>query len=196
MYIRKSPTCATDNTSYRLGVTMIVRISFALILAIGAWMVLVSADVDLNNEISHMDNELSENGVDLGPPITVEGRSRRLKRSSWSLPANTSVRYLIDWIIPIAPLNNTFCSLTYDLIFRFVLPTYSSLQTLYQSLGKFEEDKEDNVIDLEFLEEQRANDERRTVYQHVEEIFAKYVRLLLFIRLSTFELMRSNIPLL
>ena len=69
--------------------------------------------------------------------------------------------------------------MNYYTVFRFVLPTYTNLQSLYSTLGKIEFDKEDdgdsNVIDIEFLEEQRANDERRNVYLHVEDMFKKYI---------------------
>ena len=125
-----------------------------------------------NNDVSRFDDELRSDSSPLEESKLItkmEGRSRRLKRSSWSLPPNTSVRYVLDWLIVPAPLNNTFSFLLYDVVFRFILPTYRSLQTLYQTLGKLNDDKEDaNVIDLEFLEEQRANDERRTVYQEAE----------------------------
>lgn len=103
---------------------------------------------------------------------------RRLKRSSWSLPPNTSTRLVLDLILPIAPLNNTFSSLVLDLIYRFVLPTYTQLDTLYSSLGRLDEDgqiegetSDSNVIDYEFFEEQRANRERRAIYQQAESLF-------------------------
>lgn len=136
---------------------------------------------DLNTDFG-----LSEDGdLPISSPLNAieqpaqENRSRRLKRSSWSLPPNTSIRYQLDWIIPITPLNNTFTLMIYDLIFRFVLPTYTNLQSLYDTLGKISaddmEDEGKNVIDLEFLEEQRANHERHNVYLHVEDIFKKYI---------------------
>lgn len=108
-------------------------------------------------------------------------RSRRLKRSSWSLPPNTSSRIVFDAIMPIAPLNNTFSALTLNLGFRFVLPTYSQLVNLYSSLGRLDdennelihEDEQSNSIDLDFFEEQRANRDRRAIYQHTEGIFER-----------------------
>jgi hypothetical protein len=33
----------------------------------------------------------------------------------------------------------------------------------------------DNIMDFEFFEKQRANDERRIVYAHAEQIFEKLV---------------------
>lgn len=38
----------------------------------------------------------------------VQTKPRRIKRSSWSLPPNTSTRMILDIIMPIVPLNNTF----------------------------------------------------------------------------------------
>lgn len=155
---------------------MFLRAIFLVsILYLSCWMITPSEasqhEVDLS-DVSFNDGELSGD-VDAAQS---EGRSRRLKRSSWSLPPNTSARFVLDYIITVNPLNNTFTYLVYDVVFRFVLPTYSSLQTLYQTLGKIndEEDREgSNAIDLPFFEEQRANDERRTVYQHGEDIFNK-----------------------
>lgn len=74
-----------------------------------------------------------------------------------------------------------YSALTLDLIYRFVLPTYSQLNTLYSTLGRLDTNELDgdnersNVIDLEFFEEQRANNERRSIYQHVQGLFEKYV---------------------
>ena len=157
----------------------------AIFLALGTWVMVVNsgdlhADVDLNDQ-SFSDAELSlssKNDEIKADGPTPEGRSRRLKRGSWSLPPNTSVRYQMDWITPVNALNNTFTLMIYSLIFRFVLPTYSNLQSLYSTLGKIDMEHEhdgENVIDLEFLEEQRANDERRNVYLTIEDYFRKYV---------------------
>lgn len=98
------------------------------------------------------------------------------------------MRYVLDYIIPVVPLNNTFSTFTLDLIYRFVLPTYSQLSALYSSLGRI--DSHDNELDgdddgehqrsfmsnggLEFFEEQRANRERRMVYEHAEDLFERY----------------------
>ena len=102
---------------------------------------------------------------------------RRLKRSALSLPRNTSARFVIDWITPVAPLKTTFTFLTLDLIFRFVLPTYTQLNALYSTLGRLGVDDGDsetsNGIDYEFFEEQRAHKERRSIYEHAEDLFQK-----------------------
>ena len=140
-------------------------------------MVVNSGDLTSDFSLNEAEDSPISSSLSVEQPAT-EQRSRRLKRSSWSLPPNTSARYQVDWIIPIAPLNNTFTLMIYDLIFRFVLPTYTDLQSLYETLGKMSSDeKEDegkNVIDLEFLEEQRANHERHNVYLHIEDIFKTY----------------------
>lgn len=86
---------------------------------------------------------------------------------------------IADYIMPVAPLNNTFSAFTLDLVYRFVLPNYKQLVSLYSSLGRLDEDVDKdndlnrNFIDLEFFEEQRANEDRRNVYRHVEELFEK-----------------------
>lgn len=111
---------------------------------------------------------------------TVERKSRRIKRSSWSVPRNTSARIVLDIIMPVIPLNNTFSALTLDLIYRFVLPTYTQLNNLYSTLGRLDTNDldgeiDENQIDFEFFEEQRANHERRSLYQHAQGVFEKFV---------------------
>ena len=110
---------------------------------------------------------------------TVERKSRRIKRSSWSLPSNTSTRFFFDLIMPVVPLNNTFSALTLDLVYRFVLPTYRDLNKLYSTLGRLDTNTldgeiDESKIDFEFFEEQRANHERRSIYQHAQGVFEKY----------------------
>lgn len=163
------------------------RIGLSVLISIGSLMVIVNsgdfhdhAVVDLNDQFFN-DAELSiKDGPEKADNPTQEGRSRRLKRGSWSLPPNTSIRYAFDWLIAVAPLNNTFTLLDNLLIFRFILPTYTNLQSLYSTLGKIDQDHEENAIDLEFLEEQRANHERNIVYLHIEEIFKGYLFFFLF----------------
>ncbi len=157
------------------------RIGLLLLISLGSLMVIVDsgdfhdhAVVDLNDQ-SFNDAELSlKDGFEKADIPTQEGRSRRLMRGSWSLPPNTSIRYAFDWLIGVAALNNTFTILDNLLIFRFILPTYTNLQSLYSTLGKIDEDHEENVIDLEFFEEQRANHERNIVYLEIEELLKGY----------------------
>ena len=100
-----------------------------------------------------------------------------------------------DVATTIIPLNNTNSWLIFDLLYRFVLPTYPQLTALYSTLGKidvndidFEGDRNDfdqdellkdfdNLMDFEFFEKQRANDERRIVYSHAEQVFERFVQL-------------------
>ena len=103
-------------------------------------------------------------------------RFRQLKRSAWSLPPNTTARFVINYGVAIAPLNQTLTYIGYFLPFNFRLPTYQSMQELYQTLDKLKEydddgndDREDDNFGLNFYEEQRANHERRKIYDHVEE---------------------------
>ena len=104
----------------------------------------------------------------------VERKSHRIKRSSWSLPKNTTARFLMDWIISVSPLNNSFSALLFDVRYLFLLPNYTELYALYSTLGRLNEKSENkNMIDNEFFEEQRANKERRSVYQHAEGLFEK-----------------------
>ena len=99
---------------------------------------------------------------------------RRIKRSSWSLPKNTTARFVVRWIVRVSSLNNSFSALSSEVRYLFKLPTYSQLQTLYSTLGRLKEENEkENMIDHEFFEEQRANKERRSIYQHVEGLFDK-----------------------
>ena len=99
---------------------------------------------------------------------------RRLKRATLSLPDNTSLKITLCYSMAVDPLNNTFSSLNVDLPFRFVLPTYTQLSTLYSTLGKMGEEDGSNEIDYEFLEEQRTNEQRRSIYRHLESIFEGY----------------------
>ena len=103
---------------------------------------------------------------------------RSSSRAALSLPDNTSLKISFDMSVGISPLNNTFSSFTMSLPFRFVLPTYTELNNRYGSLDQLEKDLSEgqtksNVIDYEFLEEQRANEQRRTIYQHIETLFKK-----------------------
>ena len=111
------------------------------------------------------------------------GARRRTRRSALSLPSNTSVRVTLDLSTAVKPLKDTGTYLTLDLPFRFVLPTHKDLTNIY---GKFEGTEERtndlNVgfpFDYHFLEEKRANSQRRIIYKHIETAFKKYF--LLFI---------------
>jgi DM4/DM12 family len=82
-------------------------------------------------------------------------------------------RVIYDIIIPVWPLiNATNTFLTFDLPFRFLAPSYSQLTSLYSSLGRMEEN--DIELDHNFLEEHRANEDRRTLLQGLESVFSKF----------------------
>lgn len=107
-------------------------------LLIGSWFVL--------STVSGSDEEMVPKG--------------RLRRAVLSLPDNTS----LSLSMPISPLNNTFSSMNVDLPFRFVLPTYTQLNSLYSSLGRIDDESDGgSKVDYDFLEEQRSNKQRRLI---------------------------------
>jgi len=64
--------------------------------------------------------------------------------------------------------------MNFDLPFRFVLPTYTQLNSLYSTLGRIDDENgDDNKVDYDFLEEQRSNEQRRLIYRHLESMFEK-----------------------
>lgn len=140
---------------------------------------------DLIKSDGESDKPLGED--DLSIPGWLKSKSsqklvarRRTRRSALSLPPNTSVRVTLDLSTAVNPLKNTFTYLTIDLPFRFVLPTYKDLASIY---GKSESTDEhaNNLnagfpIDYHFLEEQRANSQRRNIYKHIETALKKYVK--------------------
>jgi hypothetical protein len=157
-----------------------------LLLAVGS-LAAVSYDVEhQTNHVAGDDLVLSGTGDDSSPIAGVKSveklerkRQSSSSRTALSLPDNTSLKIAFDMSVGISPLNNTFSSFTMSLPFRFVLPTFTQLNNRYGSLDQLEKDLSDegqiesNLIDYEFLEEQRANEQRRTVYQHIEILFKK-----------------------
>ena len=116
--------------------------------------------------------------------LTIEGTTYEITAITngdvvtLSLPDNTSIKIAFDISVGISPLNNTFSSFTMSLPFRFVLPTFTQLNNRYGNLNQLENDLSEgtfksNLIDYEFLEEQRANEQRRSIYQHIEILFKK-----------------------
>ena len=102
----------------------------------------------------------------------ADRRSRRPKRTAITFPKSTQLRITNDIIIPVLPLlNTTFTFLSFTLPLRFPVPSYSSMLTFYQNIGRMEE----NGIDLDhyFLEEHRANEDRRYVYKMAEDFFKR-----------------------
>lgn len=151
-----------------------------LLLAVGS-IAVVSYDTEQTN---HGSDELVLTGTgdntipdtESAEKLQVERRSSR--RTALSLPDNTSLKISFDMSVGISPLNNTFSSFTMSLPFRFVLPTFTQLNNRYGNLNQLENDLSEgqvksNLIDYEFLEEQRANEQRRSIYQHIEILFKK-----------------------
>ncbi|KAK4025693.1 uncharacterized protein LOC116926572 [Daphnia magna] len=149
------------------------------------WLLLVTGSIVVvfNNVETTAHEELvmlnTGDGATKEPEEEVSVGRRSSRRTALSLPANTSCKISFDMSVGISPLNNTFTSFTMSLPFRFVLPTHSQLNHLYGNLERLESDLSDGeattkVIDYEFLEEQRANEQRRTIYQHIETLFKKF----------------------
>lgn len=106
----------------------------------------------------------------------------KVRRSALSLPSGSSLSVTMDLIIPVVPLiNTTLTYLWFDLPLTFDLPTASTLNELYVSLGllsKASNDDDDsdtsNELSHDFVEDQRANHDRRQVYQYAESFFQKW----------------------
>lgn len=108
-------------------------------------------------------------------------RQSKVRRSALSLPSGSSLTVTMDLIIPVVPLiNTTLTYLWFDLPLTFDLPTASSLNELYVSLGLLsraytagEDSDSSNELDHDFMEDQRANHDRRQIYQYAESFFQK-----------------------
>ncbi|XP_057367337.1 uncharacterized protein LOC130688377 [Daphnia carinata] len=106
----------------------------------------------------------------------------KVRRSALSLPTGSSLTVTMDLIIPVVPLiNTTLTYLWFDLPLTFDLPTASTLNELYVSLGFLPEaPKDDNDTDTsnelshEFVDDQRANHDRRQIYQYAESFFQNF----------------------
>ena len=110
---------------------------------------------------------------------------KKVRRSALSLPEGSSVSIIMDIIVPVVPLlNTTLTYLWFDFPVTYDVPTAATLNDLYASLGFIdntstnETSKKDSqsFSDLhhEFIEDQRANVDRKQVYQYVEGFFQKY----------------------
>ena len=89
-----------------------------------------------------------------------------------SLPRGV-LRFTSQIIVPVLSLLNTSNSyLWFDFQSNWPLPNNNNLNTLYTSFGRL---KEKGIeVDEEFVDQQRANAERRTLYQCIEGFFTKY----------------------
>lgn len=138
------------------------------------------------SDLINAESEPTLGDDDLAIPEWLNGKTetpqslvprRRTRRSALSIPPNTSVRITLDLSTAVKPLKNTGTFLTIDLPFRFVLPTYKDLVSIYGKFGDNEGSESTNAgfpVDYEFLEEQRANSQRRNIYKHIETAFQKY----------------------
>lgn len=114
---------------------------------------------------------------DLDDPILPDDFNRhgevksRAKRSVLSLPANTTLRILLDIFLPVNPLNNTFTSLLLELPFRFTLPTYDDYKNHFGDSKERNTEKE--LEDENLLEDKWTEEHRSLVYRHVETLFEK-----------------------
>ncbi len=111
---------------------------------------------------------------------------KQVRRSVLSLPQGSSLTVTMDLIVPVVPLlNTTLTYLWFDLPLTFDVPTAESLNELYVSLGLAantsstdgEEESSRILTDFHhnFIEDQRANHDRKQVYQYAEGFFQKYL---------------------
>lgn len=97
---------------------------------------------------------------------------RQQKRSLLSLPTGGNFKVTCQIIVPVlALINNTNSYLWFDFPTTWALPIYKSLNTLYTSFGKIQE--KGIELDEEFIDQQKANQERRTIYEYIEGFFDK-----------------------
>lgn len=109
-------------------------------------------------------------------PTSVESaaaaaRSRERRVAVISNPTRSFYKVQMSIIIPVVPLQNTtFTFLWFDFAQWLPLATAANLSTLYSSFGRASE-KGLDFVDDPFVEEQKANLERRTLYQYIEGFF-------------------------
>jgi len=99
----------------------------------------------------------------------------RAKRTAvFSFPTSLlGVRWTQQVIVPVlAMINQTNTYLWFDFQVYTKLPTAANLNSLYTSFGR-SMSNDGHYIDEDFLQEQIANQERKTIYQHVESFFSK-----------------------
>jgi len=108
---------------------------------------------------------------------TIVKRSQyRPKRTAViSLPATAlGVRWTQQVIVPVlAMINQTNTYLWFDFQMYTRIPTANNLTKLYTSFGRSMDNSDGNYIDEDFLEDQIANQERKTIYQYMESFFNK-----------------------
>ena len=109
-------------------------------------------------------------------PTSVESasaaaRSRERRVAVISNPMRTLYKIQMSIIVPVVQLvNQTFTFLWFDFQQWLPVPTAANLNTLYTSFGRASE-KGLDIVDEPFAEEQKANMERRYLYQYIEGFF-------------------------
>ena len=106
--------------------------------------------------------------------ITEETKSRTKRYSGFSLPDNTSCRVLFDFYVYVDKLNNTSTYVMTEIPFRFVLPNYDQLVSIYGKERQIN-DEGDEHHRLQMIEERRTEEHRNSVYQFVEKLFKRFV---------------------
>ena len=99
----------------------------------------------------------------------------RGKRSTLSLPTSSTVKWAVDFYVPVVPLlNTTNTYLQWQVSLYTSVPNRTQIEELYDSLASFGDEK--NIeIDHDFVEEQRDNHERRQAFDYIEGIFHRYL---------------------
>lgn len=93
------------------------------------------------------------------------------KRSILSLPRGI-FKFTGQIIVPVLSLiNQTNTYLWFDLPTTWAMPNSNNLNTLYTSFGRLKE--KGLVLDEKFVDEQRANQDRRSVYEYIGGFFSK-----------------------
>jgi hypothetical protein len=115
-------------------------------------------------------------GTDAGTVPNDSGKavSRQRRSAAITFPSMTILRVVLDAFIPVIPLlNSTLTYLNFNMPFRITVPTYKQMIDLYSSLGRMEE--HGILLDHNFLDEHRANQDRRSIYKLVEGLFDRSV---------------------
>ena len=109
-------------------------------------------------------------------PTSVESaaaaaRSRERRVAVISNPNRSLYKIQMSIIVPVVALvNQTFTFLWIDFQQWLPVPTATNLNTLYTSFGRASE-KGLDFVDDPFVEEQKANEERRNLYQYIQGFF-------------------------
>jgi hypothetical protein len=109
-------------------------------------------------------------------PATVESaatsaRSRERRVAVISNPNKSFYKIEMSIIVPVVQLlNQTFTFLWFDFQQWIPLATAANLNLMYNSFGRASE-KGLDISDEPFVEEQKANMERRNLYQYIEGFF-------------------------